>query len=690
MKLSLFFNSHLIIKPDFLKPKHMSKYLPAICKTITVFFLLVTVKVTAQPTISSFTPASGIVGTSVTITGTNFNTTAVNNMVYFGAVKATVTAGTTTSLTVTAPVGTTYKPISVLDNVTHLTGYSSKPFIITFTNPFGTGIPANFYKPKVDFTTNVLPYSVALSDVDGDGKADLVVATQNNIVSVLRNTSTPGNIIASSFAAKVDLIPGNVPYSVATGDVDGDGKPDIVVANQSGLSVSVLRNTSALGAISTDVKVDFTTNSSPVSVAMADLDGDGKPELVVANSGNSTVSVLRNTCPVGSISFAAKVDFTSGFTPYFVAVGDVDGDGKPDLVTANQNGDNISVLRNTSTSGSISFAAKVDFPVGNVPRSVAIGDIDGDGKPDLVVSNYNSNSVSVLRNTSTSGSISADAKVDFTTGKSPYSVAIGDLDGDGKPDIVTANNGTPYSMSVLRNTSTSGNISAAAKVDFTTGTAPASAAVGDVDGDGIPEIEIVNSGSISVSVFQIDLSVTPVTLTDIKAYQQNEGVKIEWTAQQEMNIDRYEIERSQDGQKFIKLGSVQAKGNSGALIKYSLFDPNPFSQVSFYRIKTIEAGQITYSRILKVNISNNSAHIITISPNPVIGNIVSVQVNLPKGNYFISLTNKLGQQVVTKMMHHEGGAATEGIEFPNAVTPGIYQLRLSGVGINITSQLIKN
>ncbi|HEV8084500.1 MAG TPA: FG-GAP-like repeat-containing protein [Chitinophagaceae bacterium] len=672
----------------------MSKYLPSVCKTLFAFILFVTIKVAAQPTITSFTPASGAVGTSITITGTNFNATAINNIVYFGAVKATVTAGTTTSLTVTVPVGATYKPISVLNNVTHLTGYSSKPFIITFTNPFGTGIPANFYKPKVDFTTNVAPYSVAFSDVDGDGKADLVVATQNNAVSVLRNTSTPGNIIASSFAAKVDLIPGSTPYSVATGDVDGDGKPDIVVANSGSRTISVFRNTSSSGSISAAATVDFpATGSFPTSVAIGDVDGDGKPDLIIVNGGSSTVSVFRNTSTSGSIdasSFAAKIDFAAVSTPYAVAVGDVDGDGKPDLVTANQNGANISVLRNTSTSGNISFAVNVNFTTGSVPRSVAIGDMDGDGKPDLVVANNSSNSISVLRNTSTSGSISMAAKVDFTTGNAPYSVAIGDVDGDGKPDFVTANNGTPYSMSVLRNTSTPGNISAAAKVDFTTGTAPISAAIGDVDGDGIPEIVIANSGSISVSVFQIDLSVTPVTLTDIKAYQQNAGVKIEWTAQQEINIERYEIERSENGQQFIKLGSVQAKGNSSALIKYSLFDPNPFSGVGFYRIKTIETGQITYSRVLKVNIRNNSAHIITVSPNPVIGNIVSLQVNLPKGNYFISLTNKLGQQVVTKMMHHEGGSATEGIEFPNAVTPGIYQLRLTGGGINITRQLIKN
>ena len=212
-----------------------------------------------------------------------------NNIVYFGAVKATVTSGTTISLTVTVPAGATYQPISVLDNATGLTGYSSKPFITTFTNPFGTGIPANFYKPKVDFTTGTNPRNVATGDVDGDGKPDLVVANGNSDnISVLRNTSTSGTISASSFAAKVDFATGTFTAYVAIGDVDGDGKPDLVVVNNNNLSV--LRNTSTSGSICSffAAKVDFDlVFGGPVFVAIGDVDGDGKPDLVSANSGAS-------------------------------------------------------------------------------------------------------------------------------------------------------------------------------------------------------------------------------------------------------------------------------------------------------------------------------------------------------------------------------------------------------------------
>ena len=483
------------------------------------------INLVTPPVISSFSPASGPAGTTVTITGTNFSATPGNNIVYFGAARATVVTGSSTSLRVTVPASATYLPLSVLNSENNLTGYAATPFITTYTNPFGSGIPSNFYLPKIDFSTGPLPYATALGDLDGDGKNDLVTVNVNaNSISVLRNTSTASGNNKPSFDLKVDFATGANPRAVIIRDVDGDGKLDLIVLNSASATISVLRNTSTMGTVGASSfapKVDFATGSlsSPYSVAVGDLNSDGRPDLVVANLLTNSVSILRNTTTTGSVtpsSFASRVEFTTGVYPRYIAITDLDGDGKDDLAIANERANSVSVLRNTTVTASLfSFAGKVDFATGSSPNCVVAGDVDGDGKAELVISNYASSNVSVLRNTSTPGSntVSFAAKADFATGINPFCVTLGDADGDGKIDLVTANAGA-NTISVLRNTSTAGSLTASSftgKVDFASSGYPLYVTMGDVSGDGIAEAVAANGATNTVSVFCVNIPLPGVT-----------------------------------------------------------------------------------------------------------------------------------------------------------------------------------
>jgi hypothetical protein len=492
--------------------------------------------VPSPPTISSFSPTSGIIGTTVTITGTNFNATANQNIVFFGATKATVTAASTTSLTVTVPTGATYQAISVLNLGTTLMANSATPFRVTFA---GGAISATSFAPNVTFNNGDASFSTSIGDLDGDGKPDLVVTNffGSNNISVFRNISSSGSISSSSFESKVNFTTGYYPIDVSIGDLDGDGKPDLVVANydigsSGNSSISILRNTASSGIINSSSfasKVDLITTSIPAGTAIGDLDGDGKPDLAVANYGGTTISIFHNTSSSGSItssSFASKVDFTVGNAPFGLSIGDLDGDGKPDLVVSNSAADNISVLRNTASSGSInssSFASKVDFTTGSSsfsnPYFMTIGDLDGDNKPDLVVANFQDFNFSVFRNTASSGSITSSSfasRVNFDVGSSIYGVSIGDLDGDGKPDLVAPSLGGYFS--VFRNTASSGSItnsSFANRVDITRSAQSADIKIGDLDGDGKPDLVAGDQAGFSIAVIRNGQtpSTAPPTIT---------------------------------------------------------------------------------------------------------------------------------------------------------------------------------
>lgn len=369
---------------------------------------------------------------------------------------------------------------------------------------------ANFGS-TVHLVTGTSPTMAALADLNGDGKLDLAVVNYaSTTVSVFLN-ATAANATTPSFAAKKDFPTGSGPRYVAVGDFNGDGKPDLAVANQIATTVGVLINTTPTGATSPSFAagVEFTTGSGVPSVVVGDFNGDGKPDLAVGNSSSGTISVLLNTAATGAAmpSFAPKVDLTAGpqDSGLDLAIGDLDGDGRPDLAVTSYSTRTISAFINATTpnAATATFATRSDIPDQSGPAAVAIGDLNGDGRPDLVVANYDASTISVLANTTaTAGSKASFADpVELTAGIGDPSVAIADLNGDGQLDLALTNSGTA-AVAVFVNTTARGATppSMLARMDFATGDGPGFVAAGDLDGDGRPDLVVVRGLADDISI----------------------------------------------------------------------------------------------------------------------------------------------------------------------------------------------
>jgi Big-like domain-containing protein/VCBS repeat protein len=372
-------------------------------------------------------------------------------------------------------------------------------------------------------------YSVVIADVNGDGEPDLVVVNECAIGVSNCATGTVGVLLGNGDGTFQTAIPyGSGGYdsaSVAVADVNGDGKPDIVVTNYCvGLiycgygTVGVLLGNGD-GTFQTAVLADLGGYGAD-SIAVADVNGDGKPDLVVGNDcavgvSCGAVGVLLGN---GDGTFQTAIPYGSGgYGVVSVAVADLNGDGKPDIVVHNNCAIGVSNCATASVgvllgNGNGTFQTAVPYGTGGfyseylAPMSVAVADVNGDGKPDIVVANYCSNANNCA--TASVGVLLGNGDGTFQTavpydsgGYGAVSVSVADVNGDGKPDLVVAkqcdkNNCATGAVGVLLG---NGDGTFQTPVFYSSGESGAtSTAVADVNGFGRPDIVVSNLGGSGV------------------------------------------------------------------------------------------------------------------------------------------------------------------------------------------------
>lgn len=350
-----------------------------------------------------------------------------------------------------------------------------------------TGLLAAPY--KIAAGTNA--HGVSAADMDGDGNLDLVVATtEANAVVVLFGDGDGGFVAGGSYATGVH------PKFATVADLNGDGNLDFVSANQDdagGNDVSVYLGDGA-GAFT--LAGHFEACANPHEVAAGDFDEDGNPDLAVVCWGGSVASVLFGN---GDGTFGAPTDLSVGSAPHSVVVADLNGDGNLDIATADHNSNTVSILLGR---GNGTFQNRRTTAVGGGPHSMRAGDLNGDGIIDLVTANDSGDTVSVLLGR---GSGTFD-RADYAVGDEPKGVALGDVNGDGRLDIVSANIHGTYpccggdtSITVLLNDG-AGTFNAV-REDYDVVSSPFSVATGDFNGDGRLDVASANWHTHDVAIF---------------------------------------------------------------------------------------------------------------------------------------------------------------------------------------------
>ncbi len=327
--------------------------------------------------------------------------------------------------------------------------------------------------------------------IGDDFRASAVSAATN--CAVEQNSSVAASCVVPGFVTAANFPAGQSPLSIATADFNADGKADWATANFSSNNVTVFFGNGAGGVLSS---ATLNAGTNPSAIASGDFNADGKADLAVVNAGSDNVSVFLNN---GAGGFGTPANYFVGANPSAIVVSDFNNDGKADLAVANADTNNVSTLLGNGAGGftNVMPAALVGFS----PLALAAGDFNGDGFRDLVVANFafdfNGFNVTILLGQGNGRFIRSVANEQFS-GTNPTAVVTGDFNADGKIDFAVANTGS-WDVSVFYGNGAGGF---ALPVFYDVGISPSGMIAADLNGDGRLDLAVSSGDSNNVSILR--------------------------------------------------------------------------------------------------------------------------------------------------------------------------------------------
>ncbi len=612
---------------------------------VLVFLFLVVQSVFGQISVSSISSNSAVTGTSITLTGSGFNVNVAFNQVFFGGVKANVSSASATSLTAVVPTGAAFGPVTVVNTGTQLQATSTAYFTPVFNPSKGSTWTLNDFDPLVAPTANSGLF-LEYFDVDGDGKIDILESQTNpGGFRVKRNVSVPGTLTTSSFVNGTLIITGQTYLeSVTKADMNNDGKLDIVVAGSAGTSGSSLTGTLSI----------YINNSTP---------------------GNITFSspILK--------SYNMRVNSTCGGRAGTIRCCDLDKNGWLDVVLANSNygyGANNSSNCNLTLLGAV--FANTNGVLGSQQNVIVASysaratritqlecaDMNNDGKLDLIFGVRSR--TYIFKNISSPNDLTANSfvLVNSTILDGDRMLLVGDLDLDGDLDLGVSGRLSNTTLRLYKNTTSNQAFSFATNLNIPIGSRHSTVnniggAVGDITGDGRPEL-LIGGSSPRILLNKISSATANWSTASFSALT-NISLSSNVNAVAIVDLDH-------DGKNDI----IGRSGSSGNALAIRRSDPIPTINVGELALQYCPGTQLDVPFITTYSVSA--------------GNTYTVQLSSASGSF--------ASPVVIGTLSSTASIGTISCVLPNNIAAGTsYKIRINAsapdvTGIQNTGNIIIN